>query len=67
MEKGMVKSYDQSIGRGMIARLANTDVRFFSDGVIGKGRNSLKQGDSVWFEIDNIGHLHTAINIRICM
>ena len=67
MERGTVKTYDKNCGMGLISRLANTDVRFYADSIIGRDTTGLKQGDSVWFEVDNIKNLHIAINIRKCM
>ena len=67
MERGTVKSYDKSSGRGSIGRLGNTDVNFSSDRVLGRDRLHIKEGDSVLFEVDNINHLHVAINIRKSM
>jgi len=64
MEKGTVKSYDKSCGMGMIGRISDADVRFYTESVIGKSQAGLAQGDSVWFEIDNIKNLHIAINVR---
>ena len=67
MERGTVKSYDQSCGMGLISRLANADVKFYAGSILGRDRIDLKQGDPVWFEVDNIKNLHIAINIRKCM
>lgn len=64
MEKGTVLSYDKSGGTGMISRLTDADVRFYSDNILGKDRFTIKSGDAVWFEIDNVRSVHTAINIR---
>ena len=64
MEKGIIKSYDKNCGMGMIGRTSDRDVRFYTDSVVGRSRADLAQGDSVWFEIDNIKNLHIAINIR---
>lgn len=64
MEKGTVKSYDKISGTGMISRASNGDVNFYADGIIGKGRLGLSQGDAVWFEVDNVNNIHRAINVR---
>ena len=64
MEKGTVKSFDKHCGMGMISRLSDVDVKFYSDSVVGRSRVDLKQGDAVWFEVDNIKNLHIAINVR---
>ena len=64
MEKGIIKSYDKNCGMGVIGRSSDKDVQFYVDSVVGRGRAGLKQGDSVWFEIDNIKNLHIAINVR---
>jgi len=64
MEKGTVKSYDKSCGMGLISRSSDGDVRFYTESVTGRNYAGLAQGDSVWFEIDNIKNLHIAINIR---
>ena len=65
MEKGTIRSYEKNSG-GMIGRLGNMDVQFLSQSVLGKDRSYLKQGDSVWFEVDNVQNVHMAINIRKC-
>ena len=67
MERGTVKSYDQSCGVGMISRLADVDVRFYDNSIVGRDRDGLKQGDPVWFEVDNIKNFHIAVNIRKCL
>ncbi len=67
MEKGTINSYDQDSGGGTIGRLDGADVRFTSDKVLGRDRIGLKQGDSVWFEVENILSNHVAVNIRKCM
>mgnify|MGYP001084856813 CR=1 FL=1 len=64
MQKGTVKSYDKNCGMGMISRASDVDVRFYAESIIGRDRAGLAQGDSVWFEVDNIKNLHIAINIR---
>lgn len=64
MERGNVRSYDKNGGMGTISRPASEDVKFFADGVLGRDRNILKEGDQVWFEVENRGNIHTAINIR---
>ena len=64
MEKGTVKSYDKSWGMGMISRLAEGDVGFYTDNIVGRERAGLKQGDAVWFEVSNVKNLHIAINVR---
>ena len=64
MEKGTVRSIDRSGGTGMIGRMSDVDVKFFADSILGKDRFRLKQGDIVWFEVDNVKTVHTAINIR---
>ncbi len=67
MEKGIIRSYDRESGSGTIGCGEGADVRFAADRILGKDRNSLKQGDSVWFEIENIQSRHSAINIRKCV
>jgi len=67
MEKGTVRSYDRESGSGTIGCGENADVRFSADRILGKDRNGLKQGDLVWFEIENIQNNHSAINIRKCI
>lgn len=64
MQRGIVKSYDKNCGTGMISCGSEADVKFFTESVIGKSRAGLMQGDSVFFEVDNIKNLHIAINIR---
>ena len=64
MERGIIKTYDKSCGMGMIGRASNADVRFYRESIIGRDRAGLIQGDSVWFEVDNIKNLHIAINVR---
>lgn len=67
MERGIIKSYDQESGTGTIGCSESADVRFNAERILGKDRNSLRQGDPVWFEIENIQNNHVAINIRKCM
>ena len=67
MERGTVKSYDKCCGMGTIRRLASEDVKFYADSIVGRDKVGLKEGDSVWFEMDNIKNLHIAINIRKSM
>ena len=64
MEKGIVKSYDKICATGMISRMSEVDVRFYTESVIGRNRAEIVPGDSVWFDIDNVKNLHIAINIR---
>ena len=64
MQKGSIKSYDKEGGSGMIDRLGDSEVKFFSTNVIGRDRMSLKTGDNVWYEIDNVKNVQIAINIR---
>ena len=64
MEKGTVKSYDKNCGMGLISRLAEVDVRFYGDSIVGKERAGIKQGDSVWFDVGNIKNLYIALNVR---
>lgn len=66
MEKGTIKSYDKNSG-GIITRLASADVNFSPENILGKDRMNLKQGDAVWFEVENVAQLHRAINIRKCL
>lgn len=66
MERGIIQSYNRGSG-GTISRSASADVRFNADRIVGKDRNGLKQGDAVWFEVENIQNAHSAINIRKCM
>jgi cold shock CspA family protein len=67
MERGIVKLYDKAGSGGTIGRNGDTDVRFYSDRIIGKDRHALKAGDYVWFEMENIQSQHMAINIRKCI
>ena len=67
MEKGTVLSYDKNCGMGTIARPANADVKFYANSIVGRDRAGIKQGDRVWFEVDNIKNLHVATNIRKCL
>jgi cold shock CspA family protein len=67
VERGTVKSFDVSCGVGMISRAPDSDVRFYSEGVVGHNRSSLTRGDLVWFEVDNVKSLHVAINVRKCI
>jgi len=64
MENGIIKFYDKSCGMGTISRASDVDVRFYAASIIGRDRSNLAQGDSVFFEVDNIKNLHIAINIR---
>ena len=66
MERGIVKLYDKNGGMGIIGRVSDSDVRFYAQSIIGKDRVHLAQGDAVWFQVDNIQILHTAINVRKC-
>ena len=67
MERGTIKSYDHSNGRGMISHAESPDVVFSSSNIIGRDQVYLKPGDQVWFEIENINDHHTAINVRRCL
>ena len=64
MEMGIIKTYDKSCGMGLISPASDIDVRFYAESIIGRDRANLVQGDSVWFEVDNIKNLHIAINMR---
>ena len=64
MERGVVNTYDRGSGHGTIGRAGSSDVHFSIDSILSRDRQSLKQGDMVWFEVENIQNIHTAINIR---
>ena len=66
MEKGTVKMYDKNCGMGVISRAFAADVQFYSQSIVGRGRAHITQGDSVWFEINDIKNLHIAINVLKC-
>jgi hypothetical protein len=50
----------------MISRVSDVDVKFYADRVVGRDRVSLRQGDAVWFEVEQINHIHVAVNVRKC-
>ena len=66
MQKGIIKSYDRVGGSGVIGRSSDIDIKFNGTRVLGS-RNDLKQGDSVWFEVEIMQSNQSAINIRKCM
>jgi cold shock CspA family protein len=67
MQRGIIKSYDRSSSCGLIGRPCEVDVKFYADRVVGRDRASLHQGDPVWFEVEQINHMHVAVNVRKCM
>jgi cold shock CspA family protein len=64
MERGIISSYVRGSSGGTISCSGGEEVRFNASYIIGKDRNNLKQGDHVWFEVENIQNCHVAINIR---
>jgi len=66
MEKGSVQFIDNNSGNGTIRRLGDVEVRFNTANIIGRDKMTLKAGDFVWFEMENINNTHVAINVRKC-
>ena len=64
MERGVIVSFDRGSGRGTISRAGNSEVQFSAEHILGRDRTSLKKGDNVWFELENIQNNNVAINIR---
>ena len=66
-KRGVIKLYDRVSGLGTIGCVGNPDVKFNADRIIAKDKNGLKQGDAVWFKVENTLNDHSAIDIKKCM
>ena len=66
MQRGIIRSFDKITCSGMIGRTLDVDIKFYADRVLGRDRQRLALGDQVWFEVEQINHIHVAINIRKC-
>ncbi len=64
MEKGTVKWFNNAKGYGFITRESGGDVFVHFKGVIGDGYKTLKQGETVEFEVQEGPKGLQATNVR---